>query len=296
MTKRKQRSASSARRGGVGRATVLSRKKVKREGEAWAASVVKVKVEVGLVELPLPKPYVKTVEGETTRGPFPGWPKPSRADAFRAHAELVSVHGDIDVPKNTSRSVPVLDSLVRTILSQNTTDITSARAFAQLKKRFPTYEAMEHARLGQIEKEIKCCGLAEKRANVIKNILGTLRVERGELSMEYLHLLRDSEVKSALCRFKGVGPKTAACVLMFCLNRPEFPVDTHVWRIAKRLKWVKPSASREQTYEHLNARVPDEIKYALHVLMVGHGKCCTACAKNNKPRRKPIHKCPLTLG
>ena len=228
-------------------------------------------------------------------GPFPSLLRPVAEEAYRVLSELISVHGELDIPKNNVKSIPVLDSLVRTILSQNTTDVTSARAFHQLKSRFPNYDEMEHATHSDIEAEIKCCGLAEKRALVIKAILQTLRSERNELSMEYLHQLGDEAVKKELCRFKGVGPKTAACVLMFCLNRPEFPVDTHVWRIAKRLHWVPPSATREQTYDHLNLRIPDEIKYAMHVLLVGHGKCCTACAKNNKPRRKPIDRCPLTI-
>ena len=103
--------------------------------------------------------------------------------------------------------------------------------------------------------------------------------------MEYLHQLGDEAVKKELCRFKGVGPKTAACVLMFCLNRPEFPVDTHVWRIAKRLHWVPPSATREQTYDHLNLRIPDEIKYAMHVL-----RSCGERAPLQKKREKKSEK------
>ena len=232
----------------------------------------------------------------TLSSPFPKYKLPTPAMAYRALRELESVHGIKKKPTNTSNSVPVLDSLVRTILSQNTTDITSARAFKQLKTRFPSYEEIEVAKLKDIENEIKCCGLAEKRAQVIQTILHTLRRERDELSMEYLHKLSDEDVKKELCRFKGVGPKTAACVLMFCLCRPEFPVDTHVWRISKRLKWVpSQEATREQTYLHLNERIPDEIKYQLHVHLVEHGKCCKKCAKNNKPRREPIPFCPLTV-
>ena len=78
--------------------------------------------------------------------------------------------------------------------------------------------------------------------------------------------------RAELCRFKGVGPKTASCVMLFELQRQDFPVDTHVWKIAIALGWVPKSASRDQTYEHLNEIVPDEIKYELHVLLVRHGK------------------------
>ena len=105
-----------------------------------------------------------------------------------------------------------------------------------------------------------------------QSILSTLLEERGELSMEYMRSMGDEEVKAELRRFKGVGAKTISCVLMFCLKRADFPVDTHVWKIAMALGWVPKSADRDQTYEHLNRRVPAEIKYALHVLLVEHGK------------------------
>ena len=73
--------------------------------------------------------------------------------------------------------------------------------------------------------------------------------------------------------------QTISCVLMFAMERPEFPVDTHVWHITKKLGWVPPTCSRESCYEHLNNRVPDSLKFALHVLLVDHGKVCKACSK-----------------
>lgn len=90
-----------------------------------------------------------------------------------------------------------------------------------------------------------------------------------------------------------MGPKTAACVLMFTLGRAEFPVDTHVWRISKQQGWVPAAATRETTYEHMNKRVPDELKYDLHCLLVEHGKRCLNCAKGGKPRFTPLGECPL---
>lgn len=102
-------------------------------------------------------------------------------------------------------------------------------------------------------------------------------------------------MKEELCRFNGVGPKTAACVLMFTLGRAEFPVDTHVWRISKQQGWVPASATRETTYEHMNKRVPDALKYDLHCLLVEHGKRCYTCAKGGKPRFTPLGECPLLV-
>ena len=159
-----------------------------------------------------------------------------------------------------------------TILSQNTTDATSAVAFANLKRAFPTWEAVRVADPRPVEAAVKCGGLAEIKVRRIQVILNTLHEERGAACMEYLREMDDEAVKRELSRFKGVGPKTVSCVLMFCLKRPDFPVDTHVWKIAMTLGWIPKSATRDTAYEHLNRRVPDACKFDLHVLLVEHGK------------------------
>eukprot|EP00879_Flechtneria_rotunda_P011998 GHRR01012531.1.p1 GENE.GHRR01012531.1~~GHRR01012531.1.p1 ORF type:complete len:409 (+),score=103.16 GHRR01012531.1:906-2132(+) len=191
----------------------------------------------------------------------------------------------------------VLDSLVRTILSQNTTDITSQRAFQSLKTAFPDWELVRTAAAGTVEQAIKVGGLADIKAARIKAILNSLLEEHGVLDLEYLRTLPVEDIKQQLSRYKGVGPKTIACVLMFCLHRAEFPVDTHVWEISKQLGWVPATATREQTYEHLNQRVPDDIKYDLHVLMVEHGKKCLACGKRSLGQKHKKQQegsaCPL---
>ena len=170
------------------------------------------------------------------------------------------------------RVKPVLDSLVGTILSQNTTDATSAVAFANLKRSFPTWEEVRVSDPAPVEAAVKCGGLAEIKVRRIQVILNTLYEERGAACMEYLRDMDDEAVKKELSRFKGVGPKTVSCVMMFCLKRPDFPVDTHVWKIALTLGWIPKSASRDTAYEHLNRRVPDACKFDLHVLLVEHGK------------------------
>ncbi|KAG5178261.1 DNA glycosylase [Tribonema minus] len=191
----------------------------------------------------------------------------------------------------------VLDSLCRTILSQNTTDKTSAVAFAQLKRAFPTWRAVLESEDAPLEDSIRCGGLAAIKIARIKTILRWIlenRAEhcpRGEPSLEYLRALPTPDVKQELSHFKGVGPKTIACVLMFTLRRAEFPVDTHVWRITKeQLKWAPPSASREAAYAHLNATIPDHLKHDLHVLLVLHGKTCARCASR---KISSSFTCPL---
>ena len=131
---------------------------------------------------------------------------------------------------------------------------------------------MRTADPAEVEEAIRSGGLAAIKTARVQVILNQLMEERGECSLEYLRVMETEAVKQELTRFKGVGAKTVSCVLMFCLKRAEFPVDTHVWKIALALGWVPKSADRDQTYAHCNVRVPDDIKYDLHILLVEHGK------------------------
>lgn len=113
------------------------------------------------------------------------------------------------------------------------------------------------------------------------------------LSLDHLHLLSSDDAFNALVKYPGIGPKTASCVLLFCLQRPSFAVDTHVFRLCKWLGWVPPpgdpaglapnakgtfsGANRNSTYAHCDVRIPDEHKYALHYLLIKHGKTCPRC-------------------
>lgn len=164
-----------------------------------------------------------------------------------------------------------------------------------LKRELPSWADVLAAPNAVVEDCIRCGGLAEIKTARIKKILRTIVDETGDAvpSLEYLRDKDTEEVKRILTAFPGVGPKTISCVIMFCLERPEFPVDTHVWRIAKMLKWVPPTATRETTYAHLNHMIPDVCKYDLHVLLVEHGKRCHRCAKNGRPRKESVGECPL---
>lgn len=106
--------------------------------------------------------------------------------------------------------------------------------------------------------------------------------------MEYIRTMSDDDAKKELCSFKGVGPKTAACVLLFAMRRHEFPVDTHVKRITARLGWMPAASTPERAYEVLNKCLPDDIKYALHILLVEHGR------KICKARAPQCTECPLS--
>ena len=175
------------------------------------------------------------------------------------------------------KRIGVLDSLIRTILSQNTTDKTSIRAYAELKRRFPEWESVRTAKSLDVEDAIRQGGLAEIKVRRIKDMLNSLKSERGECDLEWLREKDTEFIKEYLGQFKGVGPKTIACTLMFSMHRDDFPVDTHVLRISKQLSWIPKSFSRVEAYEYLNSQIPDDVKYDLHVLLVRHGKECRQC-------------------
>ena len=104
------------------------------------------------------------------------------------------------------------------------------------------------------------------------------RADSHVLSLDHLHLLSNDEAFDHLIKYPGIGPKTASCVLLFCLQRPSFAVDTHVFRLCKWLRWVPPTkATRNTTYSHCEVRIPDELKYPLHYLLIKHGKTCPRC-------------------
>lgn len=240
---------------------------------------------------------------------IPADQRPTPEECYYATASLAALHPHV-VERNDDRRATLLescglrdsitDSVVSTMLSQNTTDKNAKQAFATLKKTFASWsDVCDCDDLGKIEKAIKVAGLAKTRAERIQSLLRTVKEEKGEPSLDYLRSMSDKEVKKELSRFKGLGPKTISCVLLFSMGRSEFPVDTHVLRISKtRLGWVPSSATRESAYEHLNETVPAEVKLDLHCLLVTHGKHCHACAAGGKPQFPPADgsklECPLS--
>ncbi|XP_047983813.1 putative late blight resistance protein homolog R1A-3 isoform X3 [Salvia hispanica] len=121
-----------------------------------------------------------------------------------------------------------------------------------------------------VEDAIRCGGLAPTKSSCIKNLLSVLLEKRGKLCMEYLREMSIEEVKAELSLLKGIGPKTVSCVLLFNLQHDDFPVDTHIFQIAKRMGWVPGVADVKTTYLHLNQRIPPELKFDLNCLLYTH--------------------------
>ncbi len=178
-----------------------------------------------------------------------------------------------------------LSTLIATVLSQNTSDVNSHRAFDALVNRLGTWESVAGAEVSQIADAIKAGGLANIKAERIKLILRRIHDEQRSLDLSFLNDLSLPEAKAWLQRLPGVGPKTAGCVLLFSLGRPAMPVDTHVHRVAKRLGIIGAGVSAEQAHEILESLVRTADVYEIHILMVEHGRrtCkaqrprCTAC-------------------
>jgi len=183
-------------------------------------------------------------------------------------------------PAPLRRSEPV-DELIRTVLSQNTSDKNSLRAFAVLKKRFKPWDGLLAADTGNIARLIKHAGLANIKANRIKAILREIKRRESKLSLALLKNLDINESIRYLRSMKGVGPKTAACVLLFSFGKPIMPVDTHIFRVTKRLGIIGKDLDIEETHILLSKIVPKDLIYGFHLGIIEHGrKTCKA----QKPR------------
>ncbi len=168
--------------------------------------------------------------------------------------------------------LPPVDELVCTILSQNTNDRNRDIAFSALKHRFADWDEVMHAEENEIIDTIRVAGLANQKGPRIQAVLNQIKQERGNLDLSFLAEIPVEEAREWLLRFKGVGRKTAAIVLQFSLNRPAFPVDTHIYRVTGRLG-VRPAAlSVEQTHIFMERIVNPSEYYAGHLNLIRLGR------------------------
>ncbi|MGD8738096.1 MAG: endonuclease III [Anaerolineae bacterium] len=195
------------------------------------------------------------------------------AKTHEIHQRLLEAYGE---PTWRPHLEPVSE-LVSTILSQNTNDKNRDVAYERLRDRFPTWEAVRDAGVETVIEQIRPAGLANQKGPRIQNALRFITEERGELSLDFLADMPVDEAKDWLCSIKGVGPKTAAIVLLFSLGRPAFPVDTHVHRVTKRLGLIGEKVSREKAHDELEQLVPEQNYYPFHLNVIHHGRqVCTS--------------------
>lgn len=203
--------------------------------------------------------------------------------AFEMHTRLLEFFG---YPHWRNPLSP-LDELVSTILSQNTNDINRDRAFEALKAGFESWEAVRDGNQQDIIDTIRPAGLANQKGARIHAILRAITEQRGSLDLEFLKDFSAEEARQWLMKFKGVGPKTAAIVLQFSLNKPAFPVDTHIYRVTGRLGLRPEKMNADKAHPHFENLLPPETYYPAHLNIIRLGReICQA--------RKPMcQDCPL---
>jgi endonuclease III len=180
-----------------------------------------------------------------------------------------------------------ISELVGTILSQNTSDLNSERAFVALRKRFPTWGDVCAADDMDVVEAIRGGGLAQIKGPRIRQVLQRIAEDQGELSLEFLKQLPVAEARAYLLSLPGVGVKTAACVQAFACGQAALPVDTHVHRLAIRLGLIPPGTTADRAHDLLEAMVPLERHYSVHVHLIRLGR---EICKAQRPR---CPECPL---
>jgi len=203
--------------------------------------------------------------------------------ARQVHQRLLDFYGQ-PVWRNP---LPPVDELISTILSQNTNDLNRDRAFESLRRHFPSWEQVRDAPPGAVRDAIRPAGLANQKAPRIQQVLEAITAERGSLDLDFLAGLPLEEARTWLMKFKGVGPKTAAIVLLFSLGRPAFPVDTHIYRVTGRIGLLTDKMTVEAAHTHLEKLLPPETYYAAHLNIIHLGReVCSA-------RKPACPRCPL---
>lgn len=180
-----------------------------------------------------------------------------------------------------------LAMLINIILSQATSDANSERTFQNLKKRFKSWEAVLAADETEIADAIRLGGLANQKARVIKDLLRQIKAARKTLSLEFVEQMPDEEARDYLQSFRGIGPKTVACTLLFACHKEVFPLDTHIFRVLKRMGVLPEKIADAKAHRLLDELVPPGKFYSLHVNLIRLGR--NIC----RPREPLCERCPL---
>lgn len=212
----------------------------------------------------------------------------------------------LGIPRQDPHLPTPLAMLIATMLSQNTSDRNSNRAYRELRRRFPDWQSIATARLPPLRAAIRVGGMANLKAPRIRATLRSIRQQYGCYSLEALRSIPEGEAIDRLTGLEGVGIKTAACVLLFSLGRDVFPVDTHVHRVCNRLGLVRRCTTPEKTFAAMRDLVPPGKAYSLHTNMIRFGRriCRSAsplcgrcplfdeCAYPGKRRRRGVSRQP----
>ncbi|MDQ3134314.1 MAG: endonuclease III [Acidobacteriota bacterium] len=190
------------------------------------------------------------------------------------------------VPENERPSDP-LEMLIQIVLSQATSDTNSHRTFAALKRRFPSWGDALRARESTIAGTIQSGGLARQKAAVIKSLLRQIKEKHGALDLSFLHAMPPGEAARYLSQFRGIGPKTVACTLLFACRKDSFLLDTHIFRILRRVGLIPRKCADARAHEIMNHIVPPGKFYSFHVNLIRHGRAIC------RPREPLCARCPI---
>ena len=180
-----------------------------------------------------------------------------------------------------------LSMLINIILSQATSDANSDRTFRNLKKRFRTWKNVLEASEEEIANAIRLGGLANQKARVIKDLLGHIKESHKTLSLKFIEKMSDEAARDYLLQFRGIGPKTVACTLLFALQKEVFPIDTHIFRVLRRMGILPEKITDIKAHKLLDELVPNGKFYSLHVNLIRLGR--QIC----RPREPLCDQCPL---
>jgi endonuclease III len=226
------------------------------------------------------------------------------ADAIRLHTILKKLQRAHGSPPWTPNHDP-LGELIATILSQNTSDVNSDRAYAALRATFPTWDEVADAHPDGLATVIRSGGLARLKCQRIQEILRTLRACQGHLRLDFLLHMPMPAARAFLADFPGVGPKTIACVLLFACGHPAFPVDTHIFRVTTRLGLLPAGCTAERAHAILEPLIPSAQVYEAHVNLIRHGRtvckarlpdCQHCCLRSSCPYPQPPTKTGAARG
>ncbi|MEP0545942.1 MAG: Fe-S cluster assembly protein HesB [Rhodothermales bacterium] len=217
-----------------------------------------------------------------------------RAKALAVHDRLCAAY-ECPVPFFSDKDP--LSELVSALLSHRTKNRDSGRAYACLRERFPTWEAVRDAPTAEVEAAVSACTWPEQKAPRVQSVLRAITDECGELSLGFLADLPVSEARAWLERLKGVGPKTSAATLLFSeLRRPALPVDSHHHRVAQRLGLIPESMPVGPAHDALAALMPAEwdarTVYDHHEVFMLHGQRCCFWKNPACPRCPVLDLCP----
>lgn len=203
--------------------------------------------------------------------------------AVEVHQKLLDAFGPVDWRPGLSP----IDELVSTILSQSTSDLNRDRGYNQLIDYFGSWEAVRDGDVDDIEAAIRVAGLSKQKAPRIKAALQYISETQGALTLDFLREMSVEAARTWLTEIKGIGIKTASIILLFSLDMPAFPVDTHVHRTTKRLGVIPPKTSAEKAHYILEAALPAEAYLDGHMNLIRLGRQICHARKPN------CEACPL---